>query len=555
MGLAVTLAAFAGCATDISAPTSGPTAEIGSRDVQAASNKPVDPTLPDPVPATPATAAISGARRLTNRELAASVSDLLGIPADATLAGLPADVLVPFDNDITKQTASAVYVEALDAAMKTLSSTVLADTAHRAAFVGCTPTAVDDTTCLKTFIRSFGRRVLRRPLSEDEVTFFASSITFATRGADFYRAVDAVTRRLLQDPEFLYRVELGTPVDGKEGVFALTQHELAARLSYALIGSTPPTWLLDAADAQQLSTDAQVRAAANQLFTDPRAMELVQRYHAMWLGYAGDGSTDLEKDFRTETRALVNRTFADHDAYELFSSRTTYANQRLATQYGLSAPAGGFPASGWAWLNYGDDSMRSGVLGQGAVLANGAKFGDTSPVGRGKFVSERLLCRTLGTPPANVNTDTPPQSPDNSPCKRARYAAHSANPTCKGCHSSLDAIGFGLENFDQKGQYRTVEAALPQCAIDGTGTLGEDVGFHGPKDLVTQLTEGSEFESCLVTQMFRFTYGRKELPTDRAQLRDLKTTFDGDARKMKTLLLTMVTSELFRQRMEEQSTP
>lgn len=541
------LAAFAGCEMNVSAPSAGPVVDIGRAD---GTPLPGEVETVPPPPATPATAAVSGARRLTNRELAASVSDLLGTPVNTQLATLPNDIYVPFDNDITKQTASAVYVEALERAVKELSQTVIADPARRLAFVGCTPVRVDDSICLSTFIQTFGRKVLRRPLSNDEVTFFASSLEFATRGDDFYRAVDAVVRRFLQDPEFLFRIELGTPVEGKAGVFKLSPHELATRLSYTLIGTTTPSWLLDAADQGKLETKEDVVAAAERLVADPRAMEQVHRYHAMWLGYQKDPSTDLEQEFRTETRALVEKVYTSGDATELFRANETYANGRLASQYGLMPPAGGFPAGGWAWISYGD-SMRSGVLGQGAVLANGAKFGDTSPVGRGKFISERLLCRNLGTPPADVNTDTPPQAPDMSPCKRARYAAHSANPTCKGCHASLDAIGFGLENYDAQGAYRGVEAALPQCVIDGVGTLGDESTFHGPKALVKQLLEAEELETCMVSQLFRFAHGRREFPSDRAQLRDLKAAFKADSRWMKSLLLKMVTSDLFGQRMEE----
>src|SRR5205823_11207851 len=98
-------------------------------------------------------------------------------------------------------------------------------------------------------------------------------------------------------------------------------------------------------------------------------------------------------------------------------------------------------------------ASRRGLFTRAAFLSNGAKAGDTSPTGRGKFVRERLLCQTIAPPPPGVPTDAPPST--GGTCKVDRYAAHRANPSCAGCHSQMDPVGFGLENFDRFGRWRS----------------------------------------------------------------------------------------------------
>jgi hypothetical protein len=141
-------------------------------------------------------------------------------------------------------------------------------------------------------------------------------------------------------------------------------------------------------------------------------------------------------------------------------------------------------------------------------LALGEKFGDTSPVVRGKEVRQRLLCQPVKPPPLGVDVDDPPPATGGSPCKKATYSMHSTGG-CAGCHSQMDPIGFGLENYDAQGRFRSVEAAHPECSIDGEGELVGIGKFKGPAQLGALVSEHG-ISACLSQQLYRFATGRAQ---------------------------------------------
>ena len=198
--------------------------------------------------------AMAGARRLSKDEY------------DNALAGfafLPEDAHDPFDNNYLAQLASPALIDAAETLATDAMTRVLADGTKRAVLVPCTPKGADDAVCLRAFIQTFGRRVLRQPLAEEELQAYLALGAFAVKKNDFFVGVEAVGRALLQDPEFLYRVETGAPVGDHAGVFRLGPYELATRLSCSRWGSTPPPdWLLDLAQSGKLGTTAQVHTAA-----------------------------------------------------------------------------------------------------------------------------------------------------------------------------------------------------------------------------------------------------------------------------------------------------
>ena len=225
---------------------------------------------------------------------------------------------------------------------------------------------------------------------------------------DFYVGIDLVLRAMLQDPEFLYRIEIGTAVAGTPGVFSLNQFEVATRLSYFVLGTTPPDALLDLAEKNKLQSVSDRRDAVSMLFSDPRARDRVDYFHALWLSYHQlPHPPELTTAMRTESAALVARVVFDKpgDYFDLFKSQETFVNDFLADHYGLPKPG----STTGAWVSYGQ-SPRRGILSQGAVLSAGAKFDDTSPTLRGIFIRTRLLCQTIPPPPPTVNVDKPPES-------------------------------------------------------------------------------------------------------------------------------------------------
>jgi hypothetical protein len=495
--------------------------------------------------------AVSGLRRLTATEYDQSIFDLVGVTIQSETA-LPEDDRTPFDNDYTKQVASEALISSADSLAGEIATQVSVNPTLRAAITPCEPTGPDDAACFRSFLESFGRRAFRRPLSATEVDRFFGLHEHAIDGNDFWVAVDSALRMFLQHPEFLYRVELGKPVAGKAGVFRLSDSELATRLSYLLWGSTPPTWLLDSVDAGGLANADGVRTAAKKLLEDERAKRRIARFHALWMGYEKlPHAPALATAMQEETQALVNRVvFEEKGSWaDLLRSQETFLTPELATHYGLPAPAGNQPG----WVSYGD-SGRRGLLSQGSFLSAVAKFTDTSPTQRGLLIRTRLFCQTISKPPVDlkVNTDMPPEGSDPNACKLERYAMWKTEG-CKLCHAGMDPVGFGLENFDSAGRYRTHEPDRPDCPIDGKGNLEGIGSFTGPSELADLMLQNENLETCVATQLYRFAAGRYSLDSeDTDSVKRLVTRASGSGElSFYDLMLELVTADPFRHRREE----
>ena len=528
--VALLFGAMAGCTGEIGNPPGGPT--TGGL---------IDPTAE--------LAVFSGARRLTRSEYDNTLRDLLQDETRSGFAKLPEDVTDPFDNNYTTQQASGALVEAAETLAEEAAARALADPAILSSILPCAPTGPGDAACLRQFITTFGRKALRRPLAEDQIGRYLGLQAFAVEGNDFNIGVDLVIRALLQDVEFLYRVELGTPVLNEPGVFKLNDYELATRLSYFLLGTTPPDDLLDIAEAKQLSTPEQVRAAAVTLLTRDVAMERVERFHALWLSFHQlPHPPELTSALRAESAALITRVvFEDHaDYFDLFRSEETYVNDFLAGHYGLPLPG----SDTGAWVSYGDTG-RQGLLSHGSVLSAGAKFSDTSPTLRGKFIRNRLVCQEIPPPPANVDVDNPPAGTGTSSCKADRYAQHAQDGACKGCHQQMDPIGFGLENYDREGRFRETDEGAPECVISGDGALAGVGDFNGPSELADLLISSGELEKCVVTQVYRFAMGRREAKGDVDLINRLGGSFADKDHAFDQLLIELAGSEAFGFRRQE----
>jgi hypothetical protein len=419
---------------------------------------------------------------------------------------------------------------------------VARDPVRRAAIVPCTPTGNDDSACFHRFVESFMTRAWRRPVAAEDVDPYMGLMQYATERNpyltnDFYTAVELALSAIFQDPEFLYRIEAGT---------ALTAHELATRLSYLILGTTPDAQLVADAEAGLLATSESRRSIAERLFAEPAAKRQMQRFHAQWLGYRGiPHSAELVAAFSRETSALLDRIiFDDPSRYlDVFSSDETYVDDFLADHYGLPAPAGG-----QGWVSYAG-TERAGILSHGSVAAAFSKFSDTSPTQRGIFVRTRLMCQTIPAPPATVDVDAEPVGTD-SPCKYDRYAAHRTTASCAACHDNMDPIGFGLENLDIAGRWREHDDGLPECSISGNGRLPEYGSFNGPRELAETLSGSGVLESCMVEHMYRFALGRQLEPKEigaREVLTDTLRSHDG---RLLDMLLDYIASDVFAQRKE-----
>jgi hypothetical protein len=271
----------------------------------------------------------------------------------------------------------------------------------------------------------------------------------------------------------------------------------------------------------------------------------------MWLGYrAIPHPPDVTALFNEETSALIDSVVFDAPSSytDLFTSNRTFVSARLAMMYGLPAPAGGK-----GWVSYDADPGkrgRAGILSHGAVLAAFSKFSDTSPTQRGIFVQTRLMCNQIGSPPANVNVDQPPGNPDQE-CKTDRYRAHMSQSGCVSCHSLLDPVGLGLENFDIAGRWRDTDDGKPSCKIPGQGELPGLGAFSGPGALARALLGAGEIQDCVVRQYLSFALGRALGADDEPLVASLGKAMSADGGKLVAMLRQMVTSPSFALRREE----
>lgn len=380
-------------------------------------------------------------------------------------------------------------------------------------------------------------------------------LAHAKEAKNFYVAVHDLVWSLLQHPEFLYRVEIGVPVEGQPGIVQLTAYEVASRLSYFIWGSTPDSTLLADAAEGRLDTTEGRQEAARRMLTNTRAMDRITRFHAMWLGYeelAHGG--ELGQGMQAETSALMQRVVFDDNSpwVDLFTFPETFVTPFMAEHYGLPTPTD--PAG--AWVPYGD-SGRAGLFSQGSFLSVGAKFGDTSPVQRGLTIRERLFCMDIDDPPPTVDTDEAPPITADGFCKIQRFDKQMTGQGCVNCHDLINPLGYGLENYDQAGRFRTHEVDLADtpedestCLIPGDGRF-EAGTFNGPKQLGELAVETGLLQNCLSKQLYRFVAGKSELDElDQGVVTALQSRMEGANGKFtfQDLVLELVAQPSFNHR-------
>jgi len=443
----------------------------------------------------------------------------------------------PFDTDADTAVVGAAHVDAYLAAAERLGD----DAAARIATIYPCGWDADRSGCSRSLIEVLGRRAFRRPLTADELDRYTQlAVTPATRTEGVATAIQG----LLVSPSFLYRSELGEP-DG-DGHYRLTAYELATAMSYMILGTTPDDALLAAAAAGELDSPDGIEQHARRLLADPRARDQIGEFALQWIGgeavATADKRADLFPGFDDRTRASLadeTREFAAHVVFdgsgrftELLTADYTVIDATAARFYGLPAPAGGGPGV----VPYGDD-RRAGVLGHASTLAAHAHSDQTSPILRGLVVRRNLLCEELPPPPPFAG-GVPDVDPNAT--TRERFAQHTANPVCAGCHRYIDSVGFGFEHFDPVGAWRDVENGT---AVDATGDLndvdhlGTDTSapYANVPELAAIIAGSRAAPSCFARQYFRFARGKRETLADRCARLSIEDRFaaaGGDVREL-----------------------
>jgi hypothetical protein len=509
---------------------------------------------PSPVP-TPFSAAPLQARVLLSYQYANAVGDLLGPVARAAVK--PADDAIINGSSSVGAASLAVSraaVETFESNAFAAAQAAMADAAIKAKLITCKPASPTDDACLSTVLTSFGNRAFRRAITAEELTAWKNvAKSAATAYSSFDKGVEFAVAGMLQSPTFMYLAEQGVADAQRPGMVKYTGHEMAARMAFFLLGSTPPDSLLSAAAGGQLDTVAGVRAQAAALLDTPAARGALDRLFGEWLAF--DEVTHVGKDsalypgfnktlaqaMRQESLLTINAIAADskRNFLDIFDANFTYVNKALAAHYGYAAPA----TDDFIRIDLPAGSPRAGVLTQAAFLAAMAHPVETSPTLRGRLVRERLLCESVPAAPPDVITMLAPTPNSATTTLRQRLAVHVSEPRCAGCHNAMDPIGFGFEKFDSVGKFRTTEKNLP---IDASGSLDSARKFNDAAELIKLLKADARLPSCVTRVVYRHAVGHVETAGEQPSLDAVARNAMVQGFSFRSLLVELVASDAFR---------
>jgi hypothetical protein len=499
------------------------------------------------VEATCGATTIAPSRRLTHTEFEHAVRDLLGVDAEP---GWPQDAAsLGFDNQVEAQPISFQHIEG----MMSTAEDVAAAVEDTSALLPCDPTEIGDEACGQAFVAAFAYRAYRRPVAPEELARLQGILAAGIAAGGLDIGIRRVIETVLQSPSFHHRFEVGTGEPADDGSVQLSGFEIASRLSFFLWASVPDEALLSAAtDGRLLDTEG-VRAEAERMLADPRARRGLSSFFRQWLRIdrlqVATKSAELFPEFdqavaddlmqgTLELTSYVTFDSGMGDFHELFTTGVAAVSANTAPIYGVTPPS----APGFALVPT-PDGQRAGILTDATMLAAFAKPEESSPVARGVFIREALLCQPLPSPPEDMLIEPPPLDP--SMTTRERFAEHSNNPSCAGCHSLIDPPGFALEAYDAIGRYRASENGLP---IDTTGKLTGADDANGPitdaVDLATTLADSDIARRCFTTQLTRFAQGHTETD-DEACMIDALSAELAPSTRIRDIALAIVTQPHF----------
>jgi hypothetical protein len=396
---------------------------------------------------------------------------------------------------------------------------VAKDTPSRRAVFVCQPRAVsEESACATKILSKIARLAYRRPVTKDDVQslmgFFESG---RKDGGSFDAGIQFALERLLVDPDFLLRVYHDNKQS--EGIYRLSDIEVASRLSFFLWSTIPDEHLLDVAERGQLTNPQTLDKEVRRMLADSRAIDsLVNDFTAQWLNLRRveevivdperypNYDESLLQAFQHETEMFVGSTVReDRSVIELLNANYTFLNERLARHYGIP----GIYGSRFRRVTLPNHDQRGGLLGQGALLATTSYPDRTSPVLRGKFLLNNVFGLPVPGPPPGVDTNLVDNKAGASPKTiRERLAQHRTSPTCNSCHQLIDPLGFALENFDVIGGWRTIDEAGKPVDASGSTPSGKKIeGLNGLRSLL--LEEPEQFPRTLTEKLMAYALGRR----------------------------------------------
>ncbi|MBK8941493.1 MAG: DUF1592 domain-containing protein [Polyangiaceae bacterium] len=508
--------------------------------------------------------------RLSHRQWENTVVDLFGLdaPVGASSSFTP-DPLggKAFDNNTASlDVTPGLWSDYQDAAEE-VATLVVGDPALLAKIVPADlPAAMPDRA--EEWLRAFGQRAWRRPLSADEVT--AMMVVF-NQGATHFPENDAFTagvrlslEAFLQSPYFVYRAELGA-LPNVNGLIELSDWEIATRLSYTLWDTMPDEELFRAAGEGELKSDDGLRAQIDRLLASDRARATIrsftdqlsdaEQYLALTKSPTlyPDFDPAVGEDMREELHRFAEHVMLDEDGglRELLTSRTTFVTAELAEIYGLDPATLTFDESGFAQVEL-DAAQRSGLLTRSGFLAWKGTETEPDTILRGVFINRRFICQDLGDPPDEAMGAQLGDEQTN----RERVGALTGPGTCGAtCHGTfINPIGFAFEHYGALGEWRDDEGGLPIDASASFPFREGETSFADALELSDVLADSPQAHACFARYWVEFTLGRDVLAADDPLIEQLADESHAGA-PVRDVLAALLESPVFRYRVIDSEEP
>jgi hypothetical protein len=412
--------------------------------------------------------------------------------------------------------------------------------------------------CVDKILATLARRAYRRPVTKDEVASLVRFVGMAkTEGQTVEQGLQLAIQAMLVSPHFLFRVERDPNPTDASTVHRVSDVELASRLSYFLWSSMPDDELLRLAETGKLRTPAVLDAQVKRMLADSRSAAFSDNFAGQWLEVRNLDNVkpdpqkfpawdpELRDAMKTETRLFFESLLRENRPIsEFLDARYTFLNERLAKHYGITGVTG----SEFRRVEL-TDGQRGGILSQASVLTVSSYPTRTSPVIRGKYVLQNIL----GAPPPPPPADVPvldEAAVGNTGSMRQQLDLHRSNSTCASCHSRMDVLGFGLENYDAIGRWRSMDGKFP---VDSSGTFPNGKSFSSPAQMRSLLTDDlSAFSRCLTGKMLTYALGRGLERYDNSTVDEIDRKLAASGFGLQTLLLEVVRSLPFQSRRGEE---
>jgi hypothetical protein len=424
------------------------------------------------------------------------------------------------------------------------NAAVAADTPSRKQIFICHPASrrsaqdlvASEDRCARQILSTLARRAYRRPATEDDVKTLMRFYAMGREGADFDRGIEMALRRMLADPQFLYRRESEPAAVAAGQAYRISDLDLASRLSFFLWSSIPDDELLRLASRGRLRESAVLERQVRRMLADPRSEALVVNVAGQWLNLRGlqtqapvvmafpDFDDNLRQAFKRETELFfASIVREDRSVLELLTADYTFLNERLARHYGIPNIYG----SQFRRVTLGKEfDVRRGLLGQGSQLTVSSQPGRTSPVQRGKWFMQTFLGVSPPSPPPGVVIRIASTEKDahggTKQSMRQQMELHRTTEPCRSCHRIMDPIGFTLENFDAVGKWRTEDGGV---AVDARGELVDGTmmdGIAGLREVAIRYSP--QFVRVATEKLLIYALGRGtehfDMPLVRSIVRD-----------------------------------